>query len=240
MSEHKDTHKDIKKSTASVELKAFTPEVNSDRPFQWEGYASQYGNIDTENDIVMPGAFDAYIGKTVAAYLEHKTVVGKILVKSSDDYGLVVEGKLFDNEVLAGTPEANLNQLMRALYTPDATLQGSTHVDYFMSIGYVPTQVSYKTIDGKRIRLIEKANLIEVSLVRLPANRGAVLTAVKSEAAQAEPVDNTVLHEKYQERISELESKLSFKHTEAASLTALVNIQSQFIKELSAKTLSNI
>jgi phage head maturation protease len=223
-----------KRCSTPIEIKTSLLDVEDNtKPFRWEGYASQYGNVDTENDIVAKGAFNAQIGKTVAAYWEHKTAVGKILVVGEDEYGLIVEGQLFDNEVLAGTPEANLNQLMRALYQPTNSIPGVTTVDYFMSIGYVPTQVSYKSVGSKRVRVIEKAELVEVSLVRRPANIGAVITSVKALTTDLEPVDNTALHS----RINELETSLFNKTNETASLVSLINIQSEFIRELSAKTL---
>jgi HK97 family phage prohead protease len=144
--------------------------------FEWEGYASQYGNIDSAGDVIEAGAFSEQVGKTVEAFFEHQDSVGKIQLLKEDAHGLVVRGKLFDDAILDGTKNAQLNKRMRELMKSD---DGFGAVSYSMSVGFYVKQSRVGKQDGQSVRFIEKGDLVEVSLVKRPANTGAVITSTK-------------------------------------------------------------
>lgn len=148
----------------------------SGESFEWEGYASQYGNVDSAGDVIEAGAFSEQVGKTVEAFFEHRDSVGKIQLLKEDSHGLVVRGKLFDDSLLEGTKNAKLNKRMRELMKSD---DGFGAVDYSMSVGFYVKQSRVGKQDGKSVRFIEKGDLMEVSLVKRPANIGAVITSTK-------------------------------------------------------------
>lgn len=77
------------------------------------GYAAVFGNVDSYNEIVDPGAFTVWINENpdtvTPIFWEHdhiswgdpKTPIGKTTLLREDDYGLYFEGELSD------TPKAD-------------------------------------------------------------------------------------------------------------------------------------
>lgn len=128
-----------------------------------EGYASVFGNVDSTNDIVMPGAFiDSLQTRMPKMLYQHDTgeLIGVWDEVHEDQTGLFIKGRLANTE--CGNEAYELAK-MGALDS--------------MSIGYTPTEFEY---DGKGVRLLKKVELWEVSLVTFPANDKATITGVKS------------------------------------------------------------
>jgi HK97 family phage prohead protease len=133
-----------------------------------EGYASTFGNVDAQNDVVMPGAF----AKTLASHRRRDTApamlwahdpsapIGKWDQLTEDPAGLRVAGKL--------TLEVARAREAYAL-AKDGALS--------LSIGY-RTVKSERNAKGER--LLKELELLEISLVPIPANPAARITAVKS------------------------------------------------------------
>lgn len=144
---------------------------------EWAGYVAGYGNVDHDGDMIENGAFSEAVGKTVPAFFEHNFLVGKMAVLSEDSYGLRVVGKLLPDN-LQDTRAANLSQKLRWMMGDDDWV-GS--FSYKMSIGAKVLKSSSKKKAGETIRVLEKLELLEGSIVMRPANDNAIITSFKSD-----------------------------------------------------------
>lgn len=147
-----------------------------------EGYASTFGNVDLQFDVVAQGAFKNTLARVrkgeVPLLADHmasvRNVLGTLVEASEDAKGLRIKARF------ASDPDAQaIRQKM---------LDG--HVSK-MSIGYEPMQWRYETRDNDtRVRVLEDVKLWEVSAVVFPANPEAVIDRVKS--AVRETIDTVV------------------------------------------------
>jgi HK97 family phage prohead protease len=133
------------------------------------GYASTFGNVDSDGDVIMPGAFQASInraretGKYPKMLWQHDTrsIIGKWTAMQEDERGLKVEGQL----------------ILDVAQAREAYALAREGVLDSMSIGFnIPPDGAARAGMG---RVISQADLWEVSLVTFPANDRAVLTSVK-------------------------------------------------------------
>lgn len=136
----------------------------------FEGYASLFNIADSEQDVVLPGAFDATLsewrksGRAPALLWQHDRTqpIGTWLDLRVDQKGLYVRGRLFIDDVVQA---AEAYALMKK-----GALSG-------LSIGYRPEQASRDMQRG--LRLLERIKLFEISLVTFPALETARVYAVK-------------------------------------------------------------
>lgn len=140
----------------------------------WEvaGYASTFGNTDLGGDVVLKGAFDETLksGRKVRFLYGHdpKQVLGVPIDLRADAKGLYGRFKI------SRTP---LGETVHTLLKDGA-------LDSF-SIGYVPTDIEF---DGEgEVRKLKSVELLETSVVSMPMNERALVTAVKSEDAASLP-----------------------------------------------------
>jgi len=128
------------------------------------GYASTFGNIDRQNEVVEPGAFT----ETLKEYMKNPIVswlhqwdkpIGKVVEASTDNAGLKVKIKL--------TTTALANEIWQLI--TDGIVKS-------LSIGY--DVVEDMVEDG--VRYLKGIKLYEVSLVPIPANPDAVFALAKS------------------------------------------------------------
>jgi len=143
-----------------------------------EGYASVFGNLDLGRDIVEPGAFAKTLverGNKVRFLWQHdqREPIGRPIEMREDDHGLFIKAIVSDTgrgrDALA---------LLR-----DGAISG-------LSIGYdaIPGATEYtKGADGESVRLLKELRLWEFSLVSMPMNEEATVTALK--AADPAPTD---------------------------------------------------
>lgn len=129
-----------------------------------EGYGSVFDNVDNGGDIVAPGAFSASLrsGRRAKMLMQHdpSDVIGVWDSLEEDGKGLRVKGRLLTT-VRKG---AEAYELVKA-----GAIDG-------LSIGY--RTVKSIARDGKRV--IQQAELWEVSLVTFPMNELARVDAVKA------------------------------------------------------------
>lgn len=132
------------------------------------GYASTFGGApDRAGDVIAPGAFSKSIkeyqriGSTPGLLWAHDMgePIGKWLILTEDSRGLKVSGKL--TMALSRAKDAH------ALLLDDALS---------LSIGY---RVKADGIDGRN-RVLKEIELFEISLVAVPSNPRAQITAVKN------------------------------------------------------------
>lgn len=163
------------RKNAALKIRDFELEVKSvgdDGSFT--GYGSVFGNVDSYNEVVAPGAFGKSLaaiaakGRPVPVLWQHQSgqPIGVYESLSEDSHGLLVKGRLLKDDVKqAGEAWA----LMKA-----GAVSG-------LSIGYYVTD---DAVDSKtRIRTLKSLDLVEVSLVTFPANDDARVDAIKSKLA---------------------------------------------------------
>lgn len=142
-------------------------EFNHDDKGIFEGYASVFGEIDYQNEVVVPGAFQQSLARwknemhfpKMLWQHDPQSPIGVWEFMEEDDHGLFVKGRL----------------LLDIQKGQDAySLLKSGIVDG-LSIGFLPQQ-SHKEGD---IRVLEQIDLFEVSLVTFMANPLARVTSCK-------------------------------------------------------------
>jgi HK97 family phage prohead protease len=138
---------------------------------EFEGLGSVFGNVDLGGDVVLPGAFSKSLAQHKQArtlpqmFFSHQMdkVPGKWLEMSENSSGLQVRG------VLANT---QLGDEMHTLLKLGA-LRG-------LSIGFtIPDHANDVSYNQDGVRMIKNVDLWEVSLVSLPMNPAAQVSAVK-------------------------------------------------------------
>lgn len=157
----------MKKVFKLEDIKLYHDDDNGERKF--EGYASTFGNVDRVGDVVEPGAFAKSLSqhrdeKTMPAMLLHhdmKRPIGKWTSMTEDGKGLRVIGSLTQgvrdsDEAYALLKDGALNS---------------------MSIGYQVVDEEYNS--KSKTNHLKEIRLHEVSLVTIPANAEALVSAVK-------------------------------------------------------------
>lgn len=134
------------------------------------GYASVFGALDSQNEIVEVGAFKRSLAESATRgvapamlWMHDPTIpIGLWVSLSEDKNGLRVEGRL----ALGTQKGREAYELLKM-----GALTG-------LSIGY---RVLRSRLDAKRkVRILTDVELFEISLVTFPANDAARVSAVKS------------------------------------------------------------
>jgi HK97 family phage prohead protease len=165
----------MKKENKSLEFKIDKIENKQDGGLIWNGYVAAYNNIDSYGDVIVKGAFDSVIGKTIPAFYEHKYHVGKLNVVNEDLHGLKVSGELMPDE-LQDPSVGKLSAKIRWMMEND----GVGSLPFKMSIGYITKNFENSKQDGKNVRVLKEIDLVEGSIVLQPANKNAIITDWKS------------------------------------------------------------
>lgn len=137
-----------------------------------EGVAWPFGSPDRTGDTIIPEAFANAVGKRLPMLAGHSDPIGVWESVAVDGEGLKVKGRLLIDEV----PEARTT---RALVREGAVTG--------LSIGFL-TKKSTRTKTG---RTITDLDLVECSIVAVPANSGARVTNIK-DISMGEPATETV------------------------------------------------
>lgn len=139
-------------------------EVRDDEARTVEGWASTFGNKDSYDDVILPGAFADSIKERMPKMLwqhDSRHVIGVWESATETEQGLYVKGRILD------TTLGN-----------DAYKLAKAGAIDSMSIGYSVKEAAYDQQSG--IRTIKTIDLWEVSLVTFPANEKAQITVVKA------------------------------------------------------------
>lgn len=158
------------------------------------GYASVFGNVDSYGDIVVKGAFEAFLkrvketGKVIPVFYGHnmedpKANIGFVIELYEDDRGLFFKAKL----------DLSGDTYGRIVYEQlkDGRLDS-------LSFGY--SVLDARMVD-KGYELVE-LELYEISVVPIPANKEALITEVK--AGRAISAKNMDLIRRAYEALGEL------------------------------------
>jgi HK97 family phage prohead protease len=149
-------------------------EVNDDDgKMSFSGYGAVFGNVDSYGDVIAPGAFAKSLathyseGSQPLMFLNHDAFgslpIGRWTEMSEDGHGLKVHGELLDT------------QMGKDTYT--ALKAGAING---LSIGFRPIEFATRSKPDEPRRTLKAVDLIEVSVVTLPANQKARVQAVKS------------------------------------------------------------
>ena len=135
----------------------------------FEGYASVFDVIDSDGDIILPGAYKKALttqSRQVGMFFNHKTweiPVGKWLTIAEDSRGLLVRGEL--------TPGLSVSNDLKAAME-HKTVEG-------MSVGFTVMRDDFDVIaTGRAFKNV--AALREISICTFPANEQATIDSIKS------------------------------------------------------------
>jgi len=151
---------------------AYTLSLKSlDETGVFAGYASVFNVIDSQHDVILPGAFRETLMQRksdIKLLWQHdmREPIGVVEEVREDASGLYVKGRLLLD--IARAREAYL--LLR-----QGVVSG-------LSIGYTPR--NWKTDGQKGVRRLLAVDLWEISLVTFPANDAARVTVVKQGKTQ--------------------------------------------------------
>lgn len=162
----------------TIEHKAYAgPEAKlssvDDADMTFTGYAAVFGNVDAYGDVITKGAF----AKSLAGYqksdslplmfLNHDAFgslpIGKWMTMEEDDFGLKVTGQLLDTTT-----------------GRDAYVALKSGAISGLSIGFFPVEWTMRSKPEEPRRTLKQVELIEVSVVSMPANAKARVQNVKS------------------------------------------------------------
>lgn len=173
----------------SKHFKVKALEENSD--FQFDGYASTYENEDRDGDIIEKGCFsDSLKNKTVYPLCfnhDLSTVIGKVDL-IDDEKGVFAKGTFNQNDDVA---EKYYNLVKMGAID-------SMSIHFFVK-DYEPIDAT-KPYGGWRIK---KADIIEVSLVTVPANTEALISTVKSQSEVDEKLIRHIVREEVVKGVSD-------------------------------------
>ncbi len=151
-----------------IEQKSYDFEVKSiDEKGVFIAYASTFGNTDKVDDVVEKGAFLKSLQDRPASKVfmfwqhDNKEIIGEWTNMEEDAKGLLVEGKLFIDDI---------QQAKEAFFLMRKKLINK------LSIGF---RIIEKTFEAGK-RMLKAVDLIEVSIVTFPANEEASIIAVKN------------------------------------------------------------
>lgn len=213
-------------AVSRLEAKFDSPDDN-DGKMTFSGYGAVFGNVDSYGDVIAPGAFAKSLashyseGSQPLMFLNHDAFgslpIGRWTELSEDGHGLKVTGELLDT------------QMGRDTYT--ALKAGAING---LSIGFRPVEFSTRSRPEEPRRTLKAVDLVEVSVVTLPANQKARVQAVKSTGDNMSVRDlEQLLREcglSKSESIavaSQFESKLELE-AKASTEAALANLMAKF------------
>lgn len=140
-----------------------------------EGYASTFGNVDSYNEVVDPGAYAKSVNERVpglplmVSHLAHggdaNDVIGEVTEAKEDGRGLWVHAELDDSELAQKTREQVI----------EGTI-GKMSVGYEMILWEVDRRESADLVRLKELKLMD------VIVTMAPVNEEAVITAAKEVA----------------------------------------------------------
>ena len=122
----------------------------------FRGYAGVFNHLDSQKDIILPGAFSESIRTRNVILLwqhDYKEPVGKVMHLQENSFGLLVTAQLN----LALSKAKDVHSLIKE------------RIIGFLSIGYKCISSRKHPHNGSRI--LQKIDLWEISIVTFPSNR---------------------------------------------------------------------
>jgi HK97 family phage prohead protease len=159
----------------SLQFSEFKFVEEGDAEGTFEGYLSVFGNVDHDDDVVLPGAFKRTLKEwgeknlMPAMFWGHNTdePIGEWMKMKEDEHGLHVKGRLWLR---------NATEAVRKAYNliRSNTVKG-------LSIGYSVLKYKFRELEsGLRVRDLQAVRLYEGSIVPFAANEEAYVTDAKN------------------------------------------------------------
>ena len=162
--------------TVDFKIKQITED---DQHFYFEGYASVFNQVDWDGDLIDPAAFTTSINKIQAGQLKIKALwahslsepVGVFTDIKADSHGLFVKGRMPKDDdfvakrVMPQMRVGSVDSMSIGFYTLDYAVEKGTNL--------------FGNTNANICRIFDLM-LLEISLVPLPSNPGARVTAVKT------------------------------------------------------------
>jgi len=158
-------------------IKSLHDDEEDDEFFIFEGFASTFGNVDHDGEVMVRGAFTDSLAKRIPVVLwQHNTrePIGMPIEVRETDQGLFIKARL---------PKADTFVTGRVI--PQMKVGSVTK----MSIGFFILDSEDELVEGRRITHIKKVELFEFSLVTFPSNEQASVTGMKSLKEIEDPKD---------------------------------------------------
>jgi HK97 family phage prohead protease len=158
----------------------------------FRGYASRFLNIDRQGDIVLPGAFAKALpefmadGGLVLADHDNRTgsVIGTLIDAREDQNGLLVDVQFSatkaGQEVRRLMTEKALRKMSISFYAKPAKLTEKQVHGVWSNFGYKPDERQKMLAKSGAKMIGQVSEIVEVSVVPIPANPEADILAVKS------------------------------------------------------------
>jgi uncharacterized protein len=158
----------------------------------FRGYAARFLNIDRQGDIILPGAFAKALpqfmddGGMVLADHANKTgsVIGTLIDAAEDATGLMVDVQFSatksGQEVRQLIAEKAVRKMSISFYAKGTRYSEKQVFELWKTYGHKPDSSSMKRVKSGVNVISEVAEILEVSVVPIPANPGAEILAVKS------------------------------------------------------------
>lgn len=215
------------KSAVEVAEGLVTPEFKAAKDGTVEGYGSIFGNVDNGFDIVEAGAFAESLAsdKKVKMLWQHDpySPIGVWDEVREDEKGLWVKGRIL-GDVEQGR---EATALVKA-----GAIDG-------LSIGYRTLEFREAKVDDRWVRVIEKAELWEVSLVTFPMNPEATIDAVKAAMMSQREFERQLLRDsKMSRKVVQALMSDGFKGVQALSESGDEDY-SELLEALEASSLMN-
>jgi HK97 family phage prohead protease len=158
----------------------------------FRGYAARFLNIDRQGDIILPGAFAKALpefmadGGLVLADHENKSgaVIGTLTDASEDTSGLLVDVQFSatkaGQEVRRLMAEKALRKMSISFYAKPAKFNEKQVLSAWGNYGYQPNERQRQMAKSGARVIGDVSEIVEVSVVPIPANPEANILAVKS------------------------------------------------------------
>lgn len=158
----------------------------------FRGYAAKFLNIDRQGDIIVPGAFAKALpqfvddGGLVLADHANKTgsVIGTLTNAQEDRHGLMVDVQFSatksGQEIRQLMTEKAVRKMSISFFAKGTRYSEKQINELWATFGHTPTPAQKKAAAKGANVITEVSEILEVSVVPIPANPGAEILAVKS------------------------------------------------------------
>jgi HK97 family phage prohead protease len=158
----------------------------------FRGYAARFLNIDRQGDIILPGAFTKALpafmddGGLVLADHSNTTgaVIGTLIDAAEDNNGLIVDVQFSatksGQEVRQLMAERALRKMSISFFGKSMNYNQKQIEEVWSTYGYKPSDMQRKNAARGAKVITDVSEILEVSVVPIPANADASILAVKS------------------------------------------------------------
>jgi HK97 family phage prohead protease len=158
----------------------------------FRGYAARFLNIDRQGDIILPGAFakalPAFMDDGGLVLADHSNttgaVIGTLIDAAEDNNGLIVDVQFSatksGQEVRQLMAERALRKMSISFFGKSMNYNQKQIEEVWSTYGYKPSDMQRKNAARGAKVITDVSEILEVSVVPIPANADASILAVKS------------------------------------------------------------